>query len=91
MTLRRCRHQPITIGVTEMITMAMISSVKFCLACGMLPKKYPTKTKPAIHAMPPTTLCIRNRRYVMLPMPATKGAQFLVNGMNRAMTIVIPP
>ncbi len=45
----------------------------------------------ATHATAPITLKDRKRRYCILPMPATNGANVRTIGMKRAMMIVLPP
>jgi hypothetical protein len=69
----------------------MITSVKFSLTTGMFPNQNPARTQIDTHAALPETLYRRKRRYGMLPMPATNGANVLTIGTKRAIKIVLPP
>ena len=55
------------------------------------PTKKPRKVKIHTHAIPPMTLNERKCLYVILPIPATKGANVRTIGTKRARIIVFPP
>jgi len=53
---RRERAHSTAIGNTDTRMIATMTSSKFSLTKGMLPKKYPANVKSATHAIPPKTL-----------------------------------
>ncbi len=64
-----------------------ITISKFSFTKVKFPKKYPRNVRPNTHANPPMILNRKNVKYFILPSPATKGANVLTIGTNRAITI----
>ena len=79
------------IGKSDIKMMAKMANVKFFLIRGIFPKKYPANENKVTHRIFPKRLNEKNRRYFMVPTPATKGANVRMIGMNRAIISVFPP
>ena len=71
--------------------MAKMAKVKFFLIRGIFPKKYPANENRVTHKIFPRMLKEKKRRYLIVPTPATKGANVRMIGMKRAITSVFPP
>src|SRR5262249_36966120 len=88
---RQARRTSSTIGRTEIKTIATMTDSKWSFTNSKSAKKRPAKTQISTQAAPPTTLYAKKRRYRILPMPATNGANVRTIGTNRARMIALPP
>jgi hypothetical protein len=79
------------IGKSDTKIMAKIANVKFFLIIGMFPKKYPASENRVTQRIFPKMLKEKKRRYLIVPTPATNGANVRMIGMNRAIMSVFPP
>lgn len=78
-------------GSTETPIIPSVTREKWDFTHSLLPSRYPAKVKIKIHITLPTMQKNKNRLYAILPKPATKGANVLTIGMNRARITVLPP
>ena len=79
------------IGKIDTKMIPKIARVKFLLIMGIFPKKNPVSENRVTHKIFPTMLKEKNRRYLIVPTPATNGANVRRIGIKRAMMSVLPP